>query len=180
MATNAAYEYAGSAEKLKNYSISAIDMYVDSTTFCYSHGYKWNDKSYFGLPAKYKGDLKNLENQISRDITSSYDGTPIDSVLVYEAVISLSDAELGRTAEEKFELKRLLFGKESVYSAIVAERLRAKETNYFDDGQPKWAAAIQGSSGRRMETKIKIYVRLNKDGSVTIKLPKMLGNFTGD
>lgn len=169
-----------SVKNLTHYAISEIQMYADSTTFVYTHGHKWNEKSYFGFPAKYNGNLKELEERISRDLASSRSDLSIDSVLVYEAVISLTPFEFGRTSKEEFKLNRLLFGKESIFSALVAKNLNAKETNYYSDGKSKWTAAILGTSGRPMETKIKIYVALNKDGSVAIKLPRMLGNFTGD
>ncbi|MGO3109947.1 MAG: hypothetical protein ACTIJ8_15915 [Sphingobacterium sp.] len=170
----------GNIETIKHYSISEIRMYTDSTTFIYTHGYKWNEKSYFGFPAKYKENLEDVEDQISRDMKSSHSDVSIDSVLVYEAVISLTETEIGRTREEEFELKRLLFGRESAFSTVVEKNLKARKINYYNDGKSKWTAAILATSGRPIESKIKVYVRLNKDRSVTIKLPRMLGNFTGD
>ncbi|TYP92254.1 hypothetical protein BC792_11729 [Sphingobacterium allocomposti] len=139
-----------------------------------------NKKSYFGVPAKYLGDLKEIETRISRDVMSTNLKTSIDSVLIYEAIVSYSPLGFSNTQPAKFELQRLLYGQTSVFSDIAEKNLRANETNFYKDGKPKWSPAIQGSSGRPMETKIKVYVRLNTDGSVTLKLPRMLGNFTGD
>lgn len=165
----------------KKYTIEGVRLYSDSTIYVYTNSYEADSKiSYFGFPAKYKGDLQGLETRISRDIASTTSKTPIDSILVYEAVVSFSPSDFGRIRHTKFELRRLLYGKESVFSGIVERNLRAEETNFYEDGKPKWVAAIQGSSGTPMDTKVKIYVRLNADGSVIIKLPRMLGNFTGD
>lgn len=166
----------------KKYTMEGVRLYSDSTVYVYTNIYEQsNKKSYFGFPAKYLGDLKEIETRISRDVIRSTTlKTSIDSVLIYEAVVSYSPPDFSNTQPTKFELQRLLYGQTSVFSDIAEKNLRAEETSFYKDGKPKWSPAIQGSSGRPMDTKIKVYVRLNTDGSVTIKLPRMLGNFTGD
>lgn len=165
----------------KKYTLEGVRLYSDSTVYVYTNmSEQSNKKSYFGVPAKYLGDLKEIETRISRDVMSTNLKTSIDSVLIYEAIVSYSPLGFSNTQPAKFELQRLLYGQTSVFSDIAEKNLRANETNFYKDGKPKWSPAIQGSSGRPMETKIKVYVRLNTDGSVTLKLPRMLGNFTGD
>jgi|GEM_PF-1222963 len=165
----------------RTYTIGGVRLYADSTVYVYTHGYKPDyTKSHFGMPAKYVGDLQEVEEQIAREMASAAVGTLLDSTLVYGAVITRYPVEEGMAAREKFELENLLYGKPSAFSKIVEKTLLAKETNFDENGQPKWDFAIMPTSGRPMDTRIKIYVHLNTDGSITIKLPRMLGNFTGD
>lgn len=165
----------------KKYIIEGVRLFPDSTIYVYTNGYQTNSiRSHFGFPAKYTGNLKDLETKISRDMASTTLRTPIDSILVYEAVVSYAPSDFEPIRHTNFELRRLIFGKESTFSSIVEKNLSADETSFYKNGKPKWSAAIQGSSGRPMDTKVKIYVRLNADGRTTIKLPRILGNFTGD
>jgi len=171
----------GKEDTSRKYNIEEVHLYLDSTTYVYAHGYKPDHtKSLYGIPAKYVGDLGDIEARISQDMAAAAASTPIDSTLVYGAVITRFPVEKGMAAREKFELGSLLYGKPSVFSEIVKKNLMAHETSFGENGKPKWDFAILGTSGRPIDTRIKIYVHLNKDGSITMKLPRMLGNFTGD
>lgn len=172
----------GKEDTSRKYTIEGVHLYLDSTIYHYAHGYQPDHtKSLYGMPAKYVGDLQEVEEGIAREMASVSAQTPIDSTLVYGAVITRypSESEV-MPAKEKFELENLLYGKPSAFSKIVEKILLAKETNFDENGQPKWDFAILGTSGRPIDTRIKIYVHLNTDGSIIMKLPRMLGNFIGD
>lgn len=168
----------GSEHEGKLYKISSIDFYRDSTRYTYDSNTseKEIEKGGFGYgkPARYADNLDRLANEIAREVRNASIRVPSDSILVFQAVVRRFDRLTGYSP---FELEGLLYGKSSTFSEIVTERLRAKENNVFDDGTPKWIAA---SGDRPMNTRIKIYVELTRDGSVIILLPRYLGSWTGD
>lgn len=157
----------------KLYKIISMRFYNDSTEYTYGWNYDFG-KPGIGRPAQYKGDIDEMEAGIAREVAVTSIKAPFDSVLVFQALVRRYSESTGYGI---FELERLLYGKSSDFSEIAVEYLQSKENNFFDDGKPKWIAAwIE----RRINSRVKVYVRLNRDGSVTIKLPKRLQNFTGD
>ncbi|WP_157970227.1 hypothetical protein [Albibacterium indicum] len=164
------------------YKIASIDSYRDSMTYrFYSYSGPEDIKkptkggTGFGHPARYLGDIQKLADDIAREVASSSVNIPFDSVLVFQSIVQRFDK---RTHGDKvFVLEGLIFGDSSVFSEIAAKHLQAEENRFFEDGETKWRPA-HGDLSRN--TRVKIYVRLEQDGTVTIKLPRYLGNWTGD
>ncbi len=161
----------------KLYQISQISFFRDSTVYTYVRHDEFGRKgavSGNGIPSRYTGDICQVAVGIAREMASTATRVPFDSVLVFQAVVFRGNQTAGYG---RFELEHLLYGTPSAFSRIAAKHLMAKENNFFDDGKSKWVAARLELP---MSTRIKVYVRLERDGSVTIQLPKYLNNFTGD
>lgn len=157
----------------KLYKIVGIRFYRDSTEYTYGRNYDLGPGA-IGTPPQYKGDIGDVAAGIAGDVAAASIPTPFDSVLVFQAVVRTFSKSTGYGI---FELEGLRYGTPSAFSEIVAKHLLANENNFFDDGKPKW---IAGWIERPISTRVKVYVRLGRDGSVSILLPKRLGNFTGD
>jgi len=144
------------------YKDSIIYSY-EKTKAIYKNNSMDNKETGPGIPAKYNGDLKKVADSISRQFTVSEHKTAIDSVLIYEAVV------------QKFGNRgvlndiKLIAGKPSSFSTAIETGLQATKSN--------WKPAFL-HAGRNINSKIKIYAKLNEDGSVTIQTPRMLGVLT--
>ncbi|OOG20039.1 hypothetical protein BWD42_09205 [Sphingobacterium sp. CZ-UAM] len=152
--------------------LNKASLYRDSSVYYFSDNIDFYGKiPPWGFPAKYLGDINNLQQQIATQVSSLGANALIDSVCVFELIISRSG-----------ELKsiNLIGGTESDLSNIVKAIFLLKENRYFDNSKKvKWSPAIIYSSGRPIETKLKVFVKVNKDKSVQILLPKTMRNFTG-
>lgn len=159
--------------------LNHVDLYLDSTILHLSADKPKAIYMAGGTAAKYTGDLRGLEAKIKKAVKKMKQ--PVDSTLVYEAVIFRRHSEYHpEISTEKFELRGLLYGTPSAFSTIVEQYLRDHETNYQANGRSKWQAARLLRNDRPIDSKIKIYVHLSKEGNVEIKLPKVLGSPTGD
>jgi len=160
--------------KAKNdrYYIRVVSIYPDSTTFYYSKNIEL-DKDFpnWGFPAKYTGNLNTIQDEISGRLKQNKSGQLQDSVCVFE----LSVTKQGELASGK-----LIGGDKSIFTQSAYETIFLKKNKYFEDGRSMWRPAIIYSSGRPIATKLKLFARLNKDGSVLISLPSTLRNFTGN
>lgn len=162
----------GTKDTTRLFNISSASIYPDSTVLVYNEGFEEEiEHTYWGVPVKYESSISEIENKIAKQILEFKEDTIADSVVVFEAIVS---------KEREFKLIGLIGGTPSRFSNIVQKIFQEKATNYFQNGQSKWRAAIEYNNGRSIESKIKIYARLNENGSVSIKLPKTLRNFTGD
>lgn len=152
--------------------LSDLSLYRDSTVYYFSDNIDFHGKiPPWGFLAKYLGDINNLQQQIATQVSALGANALIDSVCVFELIISRSG-----------ELKsiNLIGGTESDLSNIVKATFLSKENRYFDNSKKvTWKPAIIYGSGRPMETKLKVFVKVNKDKSVQISLPKTMRNFTG-
>ncbi|WP_157970228.1 hypothetical protein [Albibacterium indicum] len=167
------------------YRLSSMDLYRDSTEYRFTPASQYSLKESrdalrkggfgFGNPAGYLGDIQKLADDIAREVASSSFKVSFDSVLVFQSAVRRLDRLL--EGGEIFELEGLIYGTPSFFSEIAAKHLQAEENRFFEDGGTKWRPA-HGDLSRN--TRVKIYVRLEQDGKVTIKLPKYLGNWTGD
>jgi len=164
------------------YRISWIDFYQDSTKYQFSpYSPQKNSETLrkggfgYGKPARYLGNMQEVAADIAREVGSSSIQVPFDSVLVFQSTVRRFDMLLEE--EEIFELEGLVYGVRSVFSEIVSKHFQSEENRFFEDGGTKWRPA---HGDRSRNTRVKIYVRLERDGSVTIKLPRYVGNWTGD
>jgi len=154
------------------YDIRRISIYPDSTLYYYSiNSFFEKEKTMWGIPAKYKGDIISIQNEISEMMKQNTSIHRSDSIAVFEITI---------TKKGVIKSGVLIGGKSSVFSKYVYETLVKNKNAYFSDGTPKWKPAIIYSSGRPIETKLKVYAKLDKNNTVTIKLPNTLRNFTGN
>jgi hypothetical protein len=152
--------------------INDVSLYRDSVVYYFSDDIDFQGKTpLWCFPAKYLGDLNDLQQQIATKLSSIETTTLIDSVCVFELIISVSG-----------ELKsiKLIGGTESDLSNIAKATFLSKENRYFDNSKKvKWKSAMRYNSSRPIETKLKVFVKVNKDKSVQIILPKTMRNFTG-
>jgi hypothetical protein len=71
-------------------------------------------------------------------------------------------------------------GKNSVLNDIAKRAIFLDKNKDFGKYKPTWTAAIMYNSGRSIDTKLKMFIKLKKDGNVEILLPKTMRNFTGN
>lgn len=154
------------------YDIRRISLYPDSTLYYFSININFDrDKSIWGFPAKYNGNIKSIQNEISELLAQNKSVNLSDSIVVFELTI---------TKQGNIKSVALVGGKESLFSKCVHEIITKYNNVSFADGKSKWNPAIIYSSGRPIETKVKLYAKLDKNNSVIIKLPNTLRNFTGN
>lgn len=160
--------------KAKNdvFYIKEISIYRDSTIFIYLKN-KVLDKgrTLGGFPAKYLGNLKEIEEEIALNLAKNKSIPLKDSVCVFELVV---------TKQGALESGKLIGGEKSTFTELVYETVFLEKNRNFEDGKSKWKSAITYSSGRPINTKLKLYARVNNDGSVSVGLPSTLRNFTGN
>ncbi|OOG20042.1 hypothetical protein BWD42_09220 [Sphingobacterium sp. CZ-UAM] len=151
--------------------LNKVSLYRDSAVYYFSDNIDFYGKiPPWCFPAKYLGDINNLQQKIATQVSSLGANALIDSVCVFELIISV-DGELKSI--------KLIGGTESDVSNIIKAAL-LKENRYFDNSKKvKWCAAIRFNTSRPIETKLKVFVKVNKDKSVQILLPKTMRNFTG-
>lgn len=153
------------------YDIRRVSIYPDSTIFFYSKNSIFDrEKTLWGVPAKYIGNLKVIQEEISDNLKQNKLDQLKDSICVFEIVV---------TKEGELESGKLIGGDKSIFTQSVFETFFLKKNRYFEDSRSMWRPAVIYSSGRPINTKLKLYARLNKNGSVSIKLPNTLRNFTG-
>lgn len=148
--------------------IGRVSMYEDSTLYYFT-----KDKDYYqniplwAFPAKYVGNIDTLQQQIAKELNAIH----TDSVCVLEIIIL-------KTGEVK-DVKSI-GGKNSDLNNIAKRVILLEKNRNFDKYKSKWKAAISYNTGRPMETKTKIFIKLKKDCSIEILLPKTMRNFTGN
>lgn len=157
--------------KKDNFRIYHVSVYRDSTVYVYTKNVLLPKGVRFGaLPVRYLGDLKAIEEEIALNLAKDKSILK-DSVCVFELIL---------TKQQELISGTLIGGKKSIFTDLVYDTMFLNKNRNFEDGKSKWRAAIFASSGRPFTSKFKLYAKLNKDGSVSIKLPKTLGSFTGN
>ena len=104
---------------------------------------------------KYVKGVQQLQNQIEAALKQKYpDGEkqPIDSVLIYKIMVDRKDSCL-----LSIELKE---GKSSRFAQIVSDEIKSACS---------WTPANGG--GRPVMAYLKMFVRLNKNNSITVDIP---------
>ncbi|MBE8721373.1 hypothetical protein [Sphingobacterium pedocola] len=120
-------------------------------------------KGILGWPASYGGNMKELQQTISMRYKKEKQFTEErDSVYVLKCKV-LRDDSLG-------DVERIVGRPSLLYDIIVEE---------FRKSSKSWRAAILETSGLRHDTFIRVLVRLNRDGSITIKTPRGLHTIEG-
>lgn len=150
------------ADNRYHYDIAEVSRYRDSTLYLYTRGYDMSSDPGYGMPVKYKGDIKDLEKHIAKEVNTLSFSNKVDSVLIFQGVIS---------SKGSVELEKLLYGTKSEFSDIVQKIILQSS---------KWSPAIHAMSGRPLTVRIKIFVQLTESGAISVKIPKQLYNFTGD
>lgn len=121
-----------------------------------------------GSPARYQGDINMLAEKIAERLAKEREGAVVDSALVFEGKVT-----------KQFLLKdlRLVLGEKSVFSNVAAGVLLGRE--YETGNESSRADWFPASIDRGpIEVKTKIFVKLEKDGTVTIETPRRLRTFT--
>lgn len=122
-----------------------------------------NDERVLGGPAKYLGDISELESTLAKIFAERGNKKDVDSIVVFRGAI-------GKLAENNIRDIELVAGKPSAFSKLIQKELE-KKTNF-------WRAA--GIDRGPIETWIRIYARLNPNGSITIKMPRRLRTLSGE
>ena len=125
-----------------------------------THDFRKTDKVY-AMPVKYR-NIESIGKRIL--LYNKQTLKSADSIIVFRGIVDkdgiLSDIEL-------------IVGKRSVYSDQVEKDL----LSLFSD---LWEPARLLETGQAYPTYIKIYIRLNRDGTVTVLLsPRKVMNLTG-
>lgn len=125
----------------------------------------------WAFPATYIGGTKVLERNLSSISSPMPSKNDVDSVFLFKVKISKKG-----DVEEVEPVQ----GDKSSYSKVLQKKLSEKNTNYFSDGSPKWKAAIRYNVSRPMNSILKIYIKRSHDGQITIRIPTVLRNWTGN
>ncbi|MCY7420422.1 MAG: hypothetical protein LH478_01630 [Chitinophagaceae bacterium] len=104
--------------------------------------------------ARYKNGIKQLQSQMEHAFKESLTGikcSRLDSVLIYKILVDSKDSCLKRI--------ELIEGRYSPFEELIMEELKRSCS---------WLPSMQG--GRAVMSYIKIFIRLNKDRSITVDL----------
>jgi len=155
--------------------LNKVSMYKDSTIYYYSDNANHSkDSPPWCLPARYVGDIKDLEQHISMDLQDTKTNSSADSICVFELIIS-TDGEIksmNLISENESDLSR------STKKITLLNRY-VDNTKSKSQRESKWQTAIRYNTSRPIETKVKMFVRLERDKTIQILLPKIMRNFTG-
>lgn len=152
--------YLGDVDTSKNYNIYAIERYRDSTIYTFSTGLEMKHSFYFLTKAYFRGNVEEFKNDIKSSMLVTKPVEIIDSIVILEGIIS---------KDGNFENPSLIYGGKSSFSELLLQKLR----------KTKWRPAFLSSTGAKWRVKIRIYVRLNEDGDITIVYPNKIYNSTG-
>lgn len=155
------------SKEMSKKGLYSVVIFEDSVVFRFIKDiYFWANKKnrILGWPASYQGgDVEDLEKAISqRYRKEEQNKVRMDSIYVFKCQVLRNDS-LGDIEQ--------IVGETSSFSEIVVQEFRKNSRS--------WRAAILETSGLRHSTFIRVFVRLNRDGSVTIKTPKELHTIAG-
>lgn len=122
-------------------------------------------------PARYVGGTKELEKILSSISRPKLSKNDVDSVFLFKVKIS----KKGNVEEVD-----PVFDNKSSYTIALQKKLSEKNTSYFGDGTSKWKAAMRENISRPMNSILKIYVKRSQNGQLTIEIPTVLRNWTGN
>lgn len=138
-----------------NYTLTA-DIYKNSVVYQFSQCCPVDEKNdvyitRVKLFARYTGDLKQLAETLEKRYNEKVHRPAGDSVLIFRGFVS-------RDACNYLEQVTLLEGIKSPFSDLVQQAL--------EESGKLWVPMIQG--GRYVRSYVRIYARLNGDGSLTL------------
>lgn len=153
--------------------LSTISIYRDSTIYYFTKHKDFYGKviPLWGFPAKYLGSIEARQQQIAKELSVIQSDAVNDSICVLEIII-LKNGEVTDV--------KSIGGKNSELNDIAKRAIFSDKNKDFGKYKPTWRAAIMYNSGRPMDTKLKMFIKLKKDGSIEIALPKTMRNFTGN
>ena len=152
-------------------TLTGLTFDGDSVAFRGEHNakIKFDPDWVVGMPAKYKGNLENVGTKIAKQLKAAGNAGVTDSTLVFQGTISKNG---------KLEALELVVGQASALSEITEEVLLRKDGDISTGGERyEWNAA--NIDRGPIESKARIYVKLEPEGKVTIKTPRVLRTFTG-
>ena len=165
----------GKKDTTTSFTISSTAIYRDTVFYRFFQQWpgmeikKTNPEGIVGMPAKYKGDLEVVGAQIVKQLKAKRNTEVTDSTLVFQGTISKNG---------KLEALELVVGQASALSEITEEVLLRKDGDISTGGERyEWNAA--NIDRGPIESKARIYVKLEPEGKVTIKTPRVLRTFTG-
>ena len=150
----------GRTDSTIQYYIYKIWQYRDSTVYNFLRGQEGFHGTYPLLPAKLEGDFEAFTDSLSKELNKLESLDSSDYPFVLDGVM---------TNKGKYTQVQLIYGESSAFSALVKKGLE----------EAQWRPALIVSSGARMKVKMRVYVTLDKQGNVSIELPKRMFNFTG-
>ncbi|MGA6121721.1 hypothetical protein [Sphingobacterium anhuiense] len=153
--------------------LSTISIYRDSTIYYFTKHKDFYGKviPLWGFPAKYLGSIEARQQQIAKELSVIQSDAVNDSICVLEIII-LKNGEVTDV--------KSIGGKNSELNDIAKKAIFLDKNKDFGQYKPTWRAAIMYNSGRPIDTKLKMFIKLKKDGNVEILLPKTMRNFTGN
>lgn len=111
-----------------------------------------------GIPPGYAGDLADFEVAVGKSLAVEKNTNNVDSIVVFEGIVGVE------TRNELSDI-RLVAGGESAFSKVIKNELD-KKTNLWHPAHV---------DNRSIKSRVRIYARLNSNGSVTFKTtPKQL------
>jgi len=120
-----------------------------------------------GVPAKYSGDLKKLCSAVEKQFADINTTFGIDSIVVFRGVVDVSGDLSGLILEA---------GEQSAFSDAVKDVLKFSQRTPTLRERKYWVPAkIERGP---VKSNIRIYARLNGDGSVTLSTPHSLGTLS--
>lgn len=128
-------------------------------------------RTLLGVPAEYAGDLKTLRSTIERQFAGSNSLADIDSTVVFRAVVDVNGEMKGLTLEA---------GERSAFSDAVKNAFNGKDAlNLSLKTLRKRQFWIPARIERGpVKSNIRIYARLNEDGSVRLSTTRLLGTIS--
>jgi len=64
-----------------HYDIAELIRYRDSTLYIYTWGYTMSSNPGYGMPVKYKGDIKDLEKYIAKEVNALSFANPVEILI---------------------------------------------------------------------------------------------------
>ncbi|MFD1772126.1 hypothetical protein [Sphingobacterium suaedae] len=154
--------YRITENELNSHDVHFIRVVRDSVKVrLYGPGDVRGNETRAGFPARYKGNLDSLAQKIAKELRTDGYGYAIDSVLVYQARVERNGS---------FVKMSRIVGKVSPFSKILEKAFPLQQ--WFRPGPVDtaiWKAAIIYTSGAPISTNVRMYAKLNKDGTVTLK-----------
>src|SRR5690606_5672049 len=105
-----------------------------------------------GIPPGYAGDLADFEVAVGKSLAVEKNTNNVDSIVVFEGIVGVE------TRNELSDI-RLVAGGESAFSKVIKNELD-KKTNLWHPAHV---------DNRSIKSRVRIYARLNSNGSVTFK-----------
>jgi len=145
---------------------NSIKIKKDSILYEISHIYVPNGiegdfpSAGIGGPARPQTKVQVIEKKLLDLYKNLQEEGKIDSVIVFSAII---------TKTGNLQAMKQVVGTSSKFASLVKAE--------FERPSEKWSPAIIRST---IDSRVRIFAKLNLDGSITIRTPRVLGSFTGE